>query len=126
MIIATVSQSMPIFGFGALALVASAAPALWAVWIVRGKEWARIAAGVLTAGIAIAIVASEQPIWLALVAAVVAGAFAARRHLDRAGRWATAALVVAGGLPLYAVTLFLFAIAAAAVGCAPDAYECPI
>jgi hypothetical protein len=40
--------------------------------------------------------------------------------------FAAAALIVAGGLPVYATTLLLGLIGWAAIGCAPDAYECPI
>ena len=44
----------------------------------------------------------------------------------RRRRHVIAGLVVIAGLPLYAYTALYLLIAVATVGCAPDAFECPI
>ena len=127
MTIATFHDSVPIFLFGFLGLFLCAAPVFWARWTLSGTRRYLIAAAVLTAVLAIGLVAGEQTAtWLLLPAAVAAAAFLARRHLGVWGRRATAAMIVVAGLPLYAITAFGLLIAVAAIGCAPDAYECPL
>jgi hypothetical protein len=126
MTIATMHDALPFFEFAALALAGCAAPALWALWTVRGRAWAWRLAAAITAVGGIAIAASGEPAWLLLVAAVVGFAVLARRTFERGGRMVAAALIVVAGFPLYAITLFLAVLGFAATGCAPDAYECPI
>jgi cell division protein FtsW (lipid II flippase) len=126
MMIATVNDSVPIFLFSFLGVFLCAAPVLWATWTLRGSRRELGAAAVLTATLAIALVAGEQsPAWLLLPAGAVVAAIFARRRLGLWGRRAVAALIVGAGLPLYALTALGFLIAVASIGCAPDAYECP-
>ena len=47
------------------------------------------------------------------------------QRLPRAGRIATAAMLVIAGTPLYIWTFFAIMIGLATYGCPPDAYECP-
>jgi hypothetical protein len=124
--IATMHDALPIFGFAALALVACAGPPLWAHWVLRGRPWAGRAAAAITAVGTVALVAAGEPLLLIAVALGVGFAVLARRHFERGGRMVAAALIVAGGLPFYAMTLLLALLGWAAIGCAPDAYECPI
>jgi hypothetical protein len=126
MMIATVHDSVPIFLFSALGLFLCAAPVLWAWWTLRGRRRDLIAAAVLTAVLTIALVAGEQDsAWLLLPPVAVIAAIFARHHLGLWGRRATAVLIVCAGSPLYLITLLGFFIGLAALGCAPDAYECP-
>jgi hypothetical protein len=124
--IATAGDGFAILGLAALALLGCTAPPLWAHWTVRGKPWAWRLAALPTVGIVVATVAGGEPAWLLLVAAVVAAAVHARRRFQHRGRVATAVLIVAAGLPLYALTLFGVLVGIAAFSCAPDAYECPL
>jgi hypothetical protein len=127
MMIATVHDSVPIFLFSALGLFLCAVPILWARWTLRGERRDLIAASVLTAVLTIALIAGEQDLaWLLLPAAAVIAAIAGRHWLGLWGRRATATLIVCAGSPLYLMTLLGFLIAVAAIGCAPDAYECPL
>jgi hypothetical protein len=51
---------------------------------------------------------------------------APRRRLGKVGRRVVAAVVAIAGLPLYAYAAPYLLIGIAAIGCAPDAYECPL
>jgi hypothetical protein len=124
--IATMHDALPLFGFAGLAVVGCAAPLLWAHWTVRGRAWAWRVAAAITAVGAIALVAVGEPLLLIVVALGVGFAVLARRHFERGGQLVAAVLIVGAGLPLYAITLFLALLGWAAIGCAPDAYECPI
>ena len=105
MLIATFHDSVPIFLFAFLGVFLCAAPVFWARWTLSGTRRYLIAAAVLTAVLAIGLVAGEQPAaWLLLPTGAVVVAFLARRHLGVWGRRATAALIVVAGLPLYAIT----------------------
>jgi hypothetical protein len=125
MLIATLHDALPIFGFTALALVGCAGPLLWAHWTMRGTRWAWQTAAVITVGIAIAIIASGEPLLLIVVAMMVGGAVLARREFQPVAQKLAAVFIVGAGIPLYGFTLILGLIAWASVGCAPDAYECP-
>ena len=125
--IATVHDSIPIFLFSFLGVFMCAAPVLWAKWTLKGQRRDLVAAAVLSATLAIALVAGEQSwVWLPLPAGAAVAAVLARRHLGVWGRRATAAVIIAAGSPLYLVTLIGFALATASIGCSPDAYECPL
>ena len=113
-------------GLTVLCLGGASAPVLWALWTHRGRPWMWRVAMVPTAGIAIAILASGEPLLLVPVGLVVGVAILARRAFAPAGRATVAVLVVCAGFPLYALTFFAAAIGIAAFGCAPDAYECPL
>lgn len=126
MMIATFHDSLPVFGLALLGVVTCAAPLLWARWMLHGTRWALYAAAALSTALVAAIASTGELAWLLLAGAVVLAAVLARRYLGRAGRWATAALIVIAGLPLYALTAFAIVIGFAAIGCAPDAYECPL
>jgi hypothetical protein len=69
---------------------------------------------------ALLLIASSVPV---LAAIWTLRAQAPRRRL---GRHVVAAVLVVAGLPLYAYTALLALLAIAAIGCAPDAYECPV
>jgi hypothetical protein len=86
--LATLHDSLPLFGYAALLLLASCVPVLAAMWTLR----------------------AEAP----------------RRRLGRAGRHVVAAVLVVAGIPVYAYTALFALLAIASIGCAPDAYECPI
>jgi hypothetical protein len=72
---------------------------------------------------ALLLIASSVPV---LAAIWTLRAQAPRRRLGRVGRHVVAAVLVVAGLPLYAYTALLALLAIAAIGCAPDAYECPV
>src|SRR3954449_10542490 len=118
MMIATFHDSLPVFGLSLVGVVACAAPLLWVTWMLRGTRRALYAAAACSTALVTAIAISGEPAWLLLAGAAVLAAILARRHLGRAGRWATAVLVVIAGLPLYALTAFGILIAFATIGCA--------
>jgi hypothetical protein len=126
MTIATFHDSIPIFGWATVSLLACAVPFLWARWTMHGTRWALYIAAPVTAAGALGIALSGGLLWLILIGGASAVAILARHHTDRAGRIVAAGVVIAAGLPLYGLTLLMFVLAFAAIGCAPDAYECPV
>ena len=72
---------------------------------------------------AFALVACALPALLAWC--TIKGRWIAAR-MPRAGRIAVATGLVLAGAPLYFWTFFVLVIGIAALGCAPDAYECPL
>ena len=67
MMIATFHDSIPIFLFSFLGVFLCAAPVLWAKWTLKGARKDLVAAAVLTATLAIALIAGEQSwVWLPL------------------------------------------------------------
>jgi hypothetical protein len=126
MTIATAGDGLLFFGLAALCLAGCAAPVLWALWTTRGREWLWRAATVPTTGIAIAVLLARKPLLLVPIALVVGFAVLARRTFQPTAQKVVAGLIVCAGAPLYALTLFAVVIGVAALGCAPDAYECPL
>jgi hypothetical protein len=72
--------------------------------------------GLLIAG---AVLLDLGAVWMIRAAAV-------RRRVPPLGRLGVAAVLALGSLPVWAYGLFAALIGWAAVGCAPDAYECPL
>jgi len=73
-------------------------------------------AGLIIVG---AVLLDLGAVWIARAAAV-------RRRVPAVGRFGIAAVLAVASLPVWAYGLFFALIGWAAVGCAPDAYECPL
>jgi hypothetical protein len=126
MVIATLEASVPLFAYAVAGVAVSMAPPLWALSLVSGTRPSIPDAAALTLAILLALGLATTQEWLLLVGAALAVAVRARRLGKHGWRSVAAVAMVAAGLPLYGLTLLFASLGVAAIGCAPEAYECPV